>query len=65
MGQKKKSEKRLKKEKYWKKLFGITDEYSKALLIDCDFVSSKQINMIRYKLRDIDAKMIMGKNVRR
>mmetsp|Transcript_8242 Transcript_8242/g.6145 ORF Transcript_8242/g.6145 Transcript_8242/m.6145 type:complete len:192 (-) Transcript_8242:478-1053(-) len=62
MGQKKKSEKRIKKEKYWKKLFGITDEYTKALLVDCDNVSSKQINLIRHKLRPLGAVMIMGKN---
>mmetsp|Transcript_20655 Transcript_20655/g.19661 ORF Transcript_20655/g.19661 Transcript_20655/m.19661 type:complete len:94 (+) Transcript_20655:28-309(+) len=59
---KKKSEKRIKKEKYWQKLFGITENYSKALLVDCDNVSSKQILMIRYKLREYGAVMIMGKN---
>ncbi len=63
MGEKKKSEKRIKKEKYWKKLFDITDKYKKAILVDCDNVSSKQINMIRHKLRPINAVMIMGKNV--
>jgi large subunit ribosomal protein LP0 len=58
----KKSEKRIKKEGYWKKLWGITDRYKKAVLVDCDNVSSKQINAIRIKLRDVDAVMIMGKN---
>ena len=60
----KKSEKRIKKEKYWAKLWSLTDNYSKALLVDVDNVSSKQITRIRYKLRSIDAVMIMGKNVK-
>lgn len=63
MGEKKKSEKRIKKEAYWKKLFELTDKYKKAILVDCDNVSSKQINTIRIKLRPLDAVMIMGKNV--
>ena len=45
MGQiKKKSEKRLKKEDYWKKLWTLTDTYKKALLVDVDNVSSQQLN---------------------
>ena len=63
MGEKKKSEKRIKKENYWKKLHELTDKYKKAILVDCDNVSSKQINTIRIKLRPLDAVMIMGKNV--
>ena len=59
----KKSEKRIKKEKYWEKLWKLTDEYDKALLVDVDNVSSKQITKIRYKLRSINAVMLMGKNV--
>ena len=63
MGQiKKKSEKRLKKEDYWKKLWALTDEYKKALLVDVDNVSSQQLNKIRRKLRPFGAKMLMGKN---
>lgn len=63
MGQiKKKSEKRLKKEDYWRKLWALTDEFKKALLVDVDNVSSQQLNQIRHKLRPIGAKMIMGKN---
>jgi ribosomal protein L10 len=59
----KKSEKRIKKENYWRKLWELTDKYKKAVLVDCDNVSSKQINAIRIKLRDVDSIMIMGKNV--
>ncbi len=63
MGEIKKSEKRIKKEAYWKRLQQLTEKYKKAVLVDCDNVSSKQINTIRIKLRALDAKMIMGKNV--
>jgi ribosomal protein L10 len=62
-GIKKKSEKRIKKEEYWQKLWKLTEKYKKALLVDVDNVSSLQLNKIRYKLRALDAKMIMGKNV--
>jgi len=63
MGQdKKKSEKRLKKENYWRKIWALTSEYKKALLVDVDNVSSLQLNQIRLKLRPIGAKMLMGKN---
>jgi len=62
MGAKKKSEKRIKKENYWEKLWELTDKYKKAILVDCDNVSSKQINNIRIKLRPLDAVMLMGKN---
>ena len=41
MGGAKKSEKRLKKEEYWRKLWSVTDHYKKAILVDCDNVSSK------------------------
>ena len=60
---KKVSEKRIKKEDYWKKLWKLTDEYKKAILVDCDNVSSLQLNTIRLKLRPLKAKMLMGKNV--
>lgn len=59
---KKKSEKRLKKEDYWKKLWTLTDTYKKALMVDVDNVSSQQLNQIRCKLRPLGAKMLMGKN---
>lgn len=43
-GQKKKSEKRIKKEEYWQKLQDLTENYKKAILVDVDNVSSKQVN---------------------
>jgi len=41
MGIKKKSEKRIKKEAYWEKLWALSEKYKKAILVDCDNVSSK------------------------
>jgi muconolactone delta-isomerase len=43
-GIKKKSEKRIKKEDYWKKLWKLTDDYKKAIMVDVDNVSSQQLN---------------------
>jgi len=43
-GQKKKSEKRIKKEEYWQRLCDYTEKYKKAILVDVDNVSSNQIN---------------------
>lgn len=62
MAGEKKSEKRQRKEDYWRKLWALTDEYKKAILVDVDNVSSNQLNNIRHKLRPIGAKMLMGKN---
>lgn len=61
-GEKKKSDKRIKKEAYWQRLWELTDKYKKAILVDVDNVSSKQLNEIRRNLRPLGAKMVMGKN---
>jgi len=58
----KKTEKRLKKEALWRKLQTYAFKYKNALFVDADNVSSKQISLLRQKLRAIDAQMIMGKN---
>jgi len=58
-----KSEKRIKKEKYWFRLQHIVSTYKNVCFVDANNVSSKQICMIRSKLRAINAVMIMGKNV--
>ena len=63
MAVKKKSDKRIKKEAYWVRLQVVAQKYKNVLFVDADNVSSKQISKIRRKLRDIDAYMIMGKNV--
>jgi ribosomal protein L10 len=65
MGKVVKSEKRIKKEKYWFRLQELAQKYKNVCFIDANNVSSKQICMIRAKLRGIDAHMIMGKNVSR
>lgn len=59
----KKSEKRIKKENYWKRLQVVVRQYKNALFVDANNVSSKQIGQIRRRLREINAVMIMGKNV--
>jgi len=63
MAVKKKSEKRVKKEAYWTRLQVVAQKYNNVLFVDADNVSSKQIAKIRRQLREIDAYMIMGKNV--
>ena len=63
MAVKKKSEKRIKKEAYWFRLQVVAKKYNNVLFVDADNVSSKQIAKIRSELRQIDAYMIMGKNV--
>lgn len=62
MPREKKSEKRLKKEAYWKRLQVTTRKYKNCMFVNANSVSSKQIGNIRYKLRAIGAVMIMGKN---
>ena len=59
----KKSDKRIKKEAYWKRLQVAAGKYKNVLFVDADNVSSKQVARLRAELRKIDALMIMGKNV--
>ena len=65
MAVQKKSEKRIKKENYCKRLplQATVAKYKNCLFVDADNVSSKQICKLRAKLRAIGAVMIMGKNV--
>ena len=63
MGAVKKTEKQIKKEQRWRRVQEAAFKYKNVLFIDADNVSSKQICMIRAKLRNIDASMVMGKNV--
>jgi ribosomal protein L10 len=62
MGEKK-SEKRIKKENYWKRLQDLSLKFDKAIIVNMNDVSSKQVQKIRYNLRPLKAEMIMGKNV--
>lgn len=59
----KKSDQRIKKEKYWERLIYTATHYNQVMFVNANNVSSKQICEIRFKLRAIDAVMIMGKNV--
>jgi hypothetical protein len=63
MAVKNKSDKRIKKEDYWVRLQKAAQKYKNVMFVDANNVSSKQIGNIRRGLRDIDAYMIMGKNV--
>lgn len=58
-----KSDKRLAKERRWEDLQEACCNYSKCLFVEVDNVTSKQISIMRKALREMDAKMIMGKNV--
>jgi len=62
MAIKKKSEKRVKKENYWERLQEVAYKYKNCLFVNADNVSSLQISKLRFRLRAIDAYMIMGKN---
>lgn len=63
MAVKKKSEKRIKKENYWARLQEIVKKYKNVMFVDANNVSSRQISMIRLKLRPLGAILVMGKNV--
>lgn len=52
---------RQKKELYCAKLIGFFEEYSRVFLIDIDMVGSKQLQIVRQKLRG-KGEMLMGKN---
>jgi len=56
------SDKRAKKYSYWERLWGLLEDYRQILIVDCNNVSSKQIQDIRLKLRPLDAVVVMGKN---
>lgn len=58
----KKSQKRVKKEKFFDRVYNIFDKYTRALLVDCDNISAKQIHTCRKELREHDSLMLMGKN---
>jgi large subunit ribosomal protein LP0 len=62
MAIKKKSDKRVKKENYWERLQEVAYKYKNCLFVNADNVSSLQISKLRFRLRAINAYMIMGKN---
>lgn len=60
MGAKKKTKAR--KEELWGELQAACCNYEKALFVNTDNVTSKQICIMRREMRNIDALMICGKN---
>lgn len=58
----KKSEKRIKKEKFFDRVYNLFDKYNRALFVACDNISAKQIHACRKELRAHDSVMLMGKN---
>lgn len=58
----KQSAKDIRKERVWDTIQECIDEYDKCLFVNVDNVTSKQICIMRKALREIDAKMVMGKN---
>jgi large subunit ribosomal protein LP0 len=58
----KKSAKRIKKETFFQRVYNVFDKYSRALLVQCDNISARQIHACRKELRDNDSLMLMGKN---
>lgn len=57
-----KNEKRIKKDKFFKRIYDTFDKYKKALLVKCDNISARQIHATRKELRENDSLMLMGKN---
>jgi len=55
--------KKERKANQWTGLQEALKKYSRALFVDVDNVTSKQICIMRRELRPLDALMIMGKNV--
>lgn len=54
--------KRQKKERYFNRVYDMFDKYTRALLVECDNISAKQIHTCRKDLRSHDSLMLMGKN---
>merc|ERR1712151_773318 len=53
--------KKQKKVRRWNDLQEAVIKYKKCLFVDVDNVTSKQISVMRKAMRELDAKMIMGK----
>ena len=58
----KKSEKRIRKEKFFQRVYDTFDKYSRALLVQCNNISARQIHACRKELREHDSLILMGKN---
>lgn len=58
----KKSDKKIRKENFFQRVYNVFDKYNRALLVHCDNISAKQIHTCRKELRENDSLMLMGKN---
>ncbi len=58
-------DKQARKDKVWSNVQTCCNKYTKCVFVNVDNVTSKQICVMRKALRDIDAQMVMGKNVSR
>ena len=47
----------------WSNLRDAVENYTKCLFVNVDNVTSKQICVMRKAFRDLDAHVVMGKNV--
>ena len=52
-----------KKEKEWKRLCELIENYNKIMIVSCNYVSSHQFQKIRQAIRPLGAEIFMGKNV--
>lgn len=51
------------KDKVWGNVQSCCNKFTKCVFVNVDNVTSKQICVMRKALREIDAQMVMGKNV--
>jgi large subunit ribosomal protein LP0 len=56
------NERKIKKKSFFQRVYNVFDKYQRALLVQCNNISSKQIHACRKDLRERDSLMLMGKN---
>jgi large subunit ribosomal protein LP0 len=57
-----KKDRKAKKSVFFERVYNIFDKYKRALLVQCDNISAKQIHNCRKELRTNNSLMLMGKN---
>ncbi|CAI2374157.1 unnamed protein product [Moneuplotes crassus] len=56
------TERKARKTKFFERVYNIFDKYKRALLVQCDNISARQIHDCRKELRAGNSLMLMGKN---
>lgn len=56
------NEKKDKKDRFFQRIYETFDKYTRALLVQCNNISARQIHATRKELRENDSLMLMGKN---